>query len=188
MGKTIKAIRLYLRDKVNTKDLKIWISKSLPADGSKADYVQNVDISSLNAGDEGEEKTGLANDIALTTPYTVGAEGVYVGYSLTITNALAVTKFPLVISDGNMQANSLFVRTSVSVTDWTDATGDFGPLYVWLLVENTDPAGIGGISENTGELQEVARYTVDGRRISTPQRGLNIVKMSDGSTAKVLVK
>ena len=51
-----------------------------------------------------------------------------------------------------------------------------------------DPAGVEGISENKSELKEVARYTIDGRRISTPQRGLNIVKMSDGSTVKVLVK
>ena len=53
---------------------------------------------------------------------------------------------------------------------------------------STDPTGVEGISENKSELKEVARYTIDGRRISTPQRGLNIVKMSDGSTVKVLVK
>ena len=53
---------------------------------------------------------------------------------------------------------------------------------------STDPAGVEGISENKSELKEVARYTIDGRRISTPQRGLNIVKMSDGSTVKILVK
>ena len=53
---------------------------------------------------------------------------------------------------------------------------------------SNDPAGIEGISENKGELKEVARYTIDGRRISAPQRGLNIVKLSDGSTIKILVK
>ena len=52
----------------------------------------------------------------------------------------------------------------------------------------SDPVGIGGISENNGELREVARYTIDGRKISVPQRGLNIVKLSDGSTIKILVK
>lgn len=34
----------------------------------------------------------------------------------------------------------------------------------------------------------VGRYTIDGKRISEPQRGLNILKMSDGTTRKVLVK
>ena len=34
---------------------------------------------------------------------------------------------------------------------------------------------------------EVARYTLDGRRISTPQPGINIVRYSDGTARKVLV-
>jgi len=39
-----------------------------------------------------------------------------------------------------------------------------------------------------GNLREVARYTLDGRMITTPQKGINIVKLSDGSTIKVNVK
>jgi hypothetical protein len=35
---------------------------------------------------------------------------------------------------------------------------------------------------------EVARYNINGHRISSPQRGINIVRMSDGTTRKVLVK
>ena len=35
---------------------------------------------------------------------------------------------------------------------------------------------------------EVARYTIDGRIISAPQTGINIIKMSDGAVKKVLVK
>ena len=31
-------------------------------------------------------------------------------------------------------------------------------------------------------------YSLDGKRTATPQRGLNIVKMSDGTTRKVIVK
>lgn len=40
----------------------------------------------------------------------------------------------------------------------------------------------------TTNLHEVARYTVDGRRINQPQKGLNIVKFSDGSVKKVVVE
>jgi hypothetical protein len=36
--------------------------------------------------------------------------------------------------------------------------------------------------------QEAARYTLDGTRVATPQPGLNIVRMTDGSTRKVVVK
>ena len=50
-----------------------------------------------------------------------------------------------------------------------------------------DVLGVNGViaSEN---IKEVARYTIDGRRINEPQAGINIVKMSDGTTVKVLVK
>lgn len=34
----------------------------------------------------------------------------------------------------------------------------------------------------------VERYTIDGKRINQPQRGLNIIKMSDGTTKKVIVR
>ena len=35
---------------------------------------------------------------------------------------------------------------------------------------------------------EVARYTVDGRKINKPVKGINLVKMSNGKTLKVIVK
>lgn len=35
---------------------------------------------------------------------------------------------------------------------------------------------------------EVARYTADGKRVARPVKGLNIVRMSDGSVRKVMVK
>ena len=36
--------------------------------------------------------------------------------------------------------------------------------------------------------KEAERYNVSGQRISSPQKGLNIVKMSDGTTKKVMCK
>ena len=34
----------------------------------------------------------------------------------------------------------------------------------------------------------VERYFIDGKRISSPQRGMNIIRMSDGTVKKVFVK
>jgi hypothetical protein len=55
------------------------------------------------------------------------------------------------------------------------------------IVALTDPSGI----ESTGAAQQptiVERYTIDGKRINQPQRGLNLIKMSDGTVKKVVVK
>lgn len=47
--------------------------------------------------------------------------------------------------------------------------------------------GIDGV-ENTNDNVETSRYTVDGRRIFAPQKGINIVKYSDGTVKKFVVE
>lgn len=42
--------------------------------------------------------------------------------------------------------------------------------------------------EAATDAREVARFSVDGRQLSTPQPGLNIIRMSDGTSKKVWVK
>ena len=51
----------------------------------------------------------------------------------------------------------------------------------------TQATGITG-TQNTTDVREIARYTIDGKRINQPQRGVNIVKYSDGTVKKVVVK
>ena len=42
--------------------------------------------------------------------------------------------------------------------------------------------------ETDVKAEETERYNVSGQRISSPQKGLNIVKMSDSTTRKVMCK
>ena len=51
----------------------------------------------------------------------------------------------------------------------------------------TQATGITG-TQTSADVREVARYTIDGKRINQPQRGINIVKYSDGTVKKVVVK
>ena len=51
----------------------------------------------------------------------------------------------------------------------------------------TLPTGITG-TQTSADVREIARYTIDGKRINQPQRGINIVKYSDGTVKKVIVK
>ena len=39
-----------------------------------------------------------------------------------------------------------------------------------------------------GTTHEAERYTLNGQKVSAPQRGINIIRMSDGTVRKVLVK
>ena len=47
--------------------------------------------------------------------------------------------------------------------------------------------GISSVPEGTRTAVEAERYTLDGRRITTPQKGINIVKYSDGRVSKEVV-
>lgn len=50
-------------------------------------------------------------------------------------------------------------------------------------------SGIKGVKNDASvNATEVARYTVDGRMVSAPVKGINIIKMSDGTTKKVTVE
>lgn len=49
------------------------------------------------------------------------------------------------------------------------------------------PTGIGQISSNN-DVKEVSRYSVNGQRLTAPTKGVNIVKYSDGSVRKEIVK
>ena len=53
-------------------------------------------------------------------------------------------------------------------------------------VADYDPTAINTVDNTTAT--EAARYTLDGRQVSAPQRGLNIIRFSDGTVRKVMVR
>ena len=55
-------------------------------------------------------------------------------------------------------------------------------------VKLVDPAGIEGAVKDNNNSAVVARYSIDGRKLDAPVKGLNIVKTADGRSMKVLVK
>ena len=64
-----------------------------------------------------------------------------------------------------------------------------------LWVDNTNMVVVGesdltGISNviNWNEVKEVGRYTIDGQKLNAPTKGINLVKLSNGQTIKVIVK
>lgn len=80
-----------------------------------------------------------------------------------------------------------------------DATGEYvlTPFSIAFYVEAggirtielcPDPTAIAAAPANSAPAKAAACYAPDGRRISTPQSGLNIIKMTDGTVRKVIVK
>lgn len=80
-----------------------------------------------------------------------------------------------------------------------DATGEYvlTPFSIAFDVEAggiptielcPDPTAVAAAPANSAPAKTAACYAPDGRRISTPQPGLNIIKMTDGTVRKVIVK
>ena len=63
---------------------------------------------------------------------------------------------------------------------------------VWVnnanMLELGTSTGIAGVTTEGEAAKEVARYSIDGTKVSAPVKGVNVVKMSDGSIKKVIVK
>ena len=141
---TIKAIRVYVDGGLGTtmKDVKVWISKSLPATLDEADYVQSV--SSLADG---------ANDIELNTPFAVDNQSFYIGYAVTSSN-----KYPIMCC-GIEDAPNTFLICSPGKMAWEDLNGyGFGKLAFQILVEgatlidyNASPSDFGSVYGKIGE-------------------------------------
>ena len=56
-----------------------------------------------------------------------------------------------------------------------------------FLIEEKDVSGVEGVKADDN-LVEKARYSLDGKMLLAPAKGVNIVKMSDGTTKNVVVK
>ena len=60
---------------------------------------------------------------------------------------------------------------------------------VWCNFTNiTEVSGIEDVKVDATDIQELGRYDIDGRLLTEPTPGVNIIKMSDGSTRKEWVK
>ena len=78
-----------------------------------------------------------------------------------------------------------FAVTASRANEWGTTT----PTYFCMdnFNDAKAAAAISGVKNGT-EVHEVARYLLNGTRINAPQRGINIVRMSDGTTRKEMVR
>ncbi len=70
------------------------------------------------------------------------------------------------------------------------ATELYADAEVWKDFKNIEEIGESGISSIAVDGQAIItnRYTLDGKQVSVPQRGINILRYADGTTKKVMVK
>ena len=179
-GKAIKAIRFGLTA-TNAKDAKVWVAASLPATVSANNTLQLVDVA--------DEQLGKENiDIQLPSPVTIPAEGVYVGYSFTISKVADDTDRYPVLCTGTDMLDGLLLKSSTSLPQWSNLNGyGFGSLFLQVLLE-------GQFADNTASpydfgpvyvaLGETASATVSLMNVGiTPVSSIDYTISSDGVTS-----
>ena len=110
-------------------------------------------------------------------------------------------------SGADIPSNAIMVESSGTVMEASLPNLDYDTSYSYVAFATTssgtyygeirtfatgaNPTGIISIKADetsADEVYEVARYNMQGRRIAAPEKGINIVKMSDSTTRKIVVR
>ena len=125
---------------------------------------------------------------SVTIPSSVTSIGSEAFNCQKLTKVISLIEVPFGIrsdvfsQDTKMNAD-LFVPTGT--IDRYKSTNGWKEFMFIQEIENM-PDGIKAVRHD--EAKEISRYTLNGSKVESPQRGINIIKMSDGSTKKILVK
>ena len=129
-GKSICAVSFSMLAEHAT-NVKVWVATKLPTsapDGNNTQWVADVP----------NEKLGKNIEVALNEPFAIPAQGVYVGYSFTISSASTDDDQYPVMTVGTDIPNALLLRTDKNIPDWMDLYGNgFGVLNLKVLLEGT---------------------------------------------------
>ena len=100
------------------------------------------------------------------------------------------TCYNLVFQNIDKSRCKLFVpEGSLHAYQTTSPWNEFDSIETFNPVElKNNPDGIEGVEADNIDVSEGIRYDLQGRRIGKPQHGINIIRMSDGTTRKVLMR
>ena len=96
---------------------------------------------------------------------------------------------PTCSDNGNIFHKTIFMNVTLAVPN--KGLGAYQKAPVWKKfrsIDSFDWDGIDGVGIDGANIEEVARYDINGRLLTEPTQGINIVRMSDGSVRKELVK
>ena len=143
------------------------------------------------------------NQVAFAEPYEITGEELAFQYGLVYEqvkgNGTTQEEFPFltgVSTDSGVegmflvygQPSSTYEEGLYTLNDPNDTKSEKRCLCMQLILET--PGGSTVILGLNGSDKPVAMqyFSLDGKKLSAPQKGINVVKMSDGTSKKVLVK
>jgi len=133
VGKQITAISIPFLDIEGASGLKVWLSKKLTL---SADGKFTADITTQRA----ELKPGF-NTVVLSEPYTITADGVYIGYTFSQTyveKGWGETDFTGVVVTDYTTPGGFLIHTDKAYPEWASLFTVTGDLALEAIVNGTD--------------------------------------------------
>ena len=147
----------------------------------------NVDIPSSVTSIDSYAFSGCSSLASVEIPSSVISIGGYAFYGCSSLTSLYVSwETPIsittyVFDEVDKQKCTLYIPQGTYQYYWLTNWGDFENIVEYNATR------VDNVSTSTN-IQEVARYSLNGQQLSAPTGGLNIVKYSDGSVKKVVVQ
>jgi hypothetical protein len=135
--------------------------------------------------------SGCSSLTSITIPDSISSIGSGAFKDTDLLSVISMVENPFKIeginSDDRVFSKNTFYNATLYVPKGTiDKYKTCGGWKDFLFVEEGSSANLFTIESE--EPKEYKRYTLDGRIIMTPQKSINIIKMNNGTTKKVLVK
>ena len=163
IGKRIKAVKFALPSVRNVKDIKIWMSETLPLKPELADVCcKQIEPSQLG----GFDTDNIINEIPFDEPYLFGRCDLYVGYSFAITSLdEGVNEYPIFVSNTKTDRNAFFLNWGKG---WNDLEGsDNGNLAIMLLTDDDGVFVKGDVNYDlkvdVGDISAAIEYVLNGK-------------------------
>ena len=123
-GKTVKSVTIPFASKKELSDLKVWLTHklTLEKDAETGKKINQPDILSQDA-----EITADTTTVDLTNPYTIDADTIYIGYTVTSTVPTGSSdgKQPIIITTEKANGG-LLVHTNKTYLNWKDLSATKG--------------------------------------------------------------
>lgn len=166
-GKRIEEINFYLTSSTVVSNVKAWVSTTLPSSASSAELCVDV-TDPVGLYEEG------INTVKLASPYTISAQGCYVGYTFTVTNATGeLGQYPVIITDyGNGDEGGMYLK-SPSTNGWINGK-QYGnlPTVIYITGDNypengaSIPSTFKQVNTTSGNTEAYAVITVTNKGVN----------------------
>ena len=133
----------------------------------------------------------MADDHTLTTGKVPGTDNTYRFLCISMTNSEFYETSGTILSlsfqaDANLPLGELICHiTNVVFTERSEKQHDFDDVTFTITCKENTSTGINSTMADGSEKQV---YTFDGKRVKTAQKGVNIIRQTNGTTRKVHIK